>query len=584
MTAHFLVGDFLGCYGRIVFGPGEMHIHYACAPFGERMSSTASRPGVRGYVLQWLHPGADAVPPQPVDQEYLLLSGPVIGPVSNGLARRIAAALKDGRYAELARVPGQLAGCLVTPRKVFLFRSVTSQEGLHYRRDNALLRWSTDLTDLLEEGCEEFDREAIWRCCRGDESAFIYRNLTLVRPGQVVVFDENTTTTVRYDQITPLDLPRRTSLTEYAELAYELVLQDARSYARSGRVGILLSGGLDSATVLTALVEAGADVVAYHMACDDPLADESGYARAVCDHLSVPFVPVAMETGDGYLSREWSFPHPFGATGFRWLEQIAERIHRDQITFLTWGADGDMIFGPQHYALHDVLFGDLPLEEKAALCRGLVCSRFELPRVLRSVAPSSSLLDDCLPTGDNARGTDFLTPLPDVPEDSMDYDYEPKDHIMDLTLWRPRGILLACPLGARDVRRLAARMPNAYRVLPYQGRLITKPVLRLILSTRLPAKVWRKYGRLWMLSPHKNYSLTHPHVFADLLGSPDSELVKMGVVDPQRLAGVLAEPSALRRHSDTLIFAAMTELFLRNRAKTTTATGRSDRGGFVATG
>jgi hypothetical protein len=125
-------------------------------------------------------------------------------------------------------------------------------------------------------------------------------------------------------------------------------------------------------------------------------------------------------------------------------------------------------------------------------------------------------------------------------------------------------------------------MPNAYRVLPYQGRLITKPVLRLILSTRLPATVWRKYGRLWLLSPHKNYSLTHPHVFADLLGSPDSALVKMGVVDPKRLAEVLIEPSALRRHADTLICAAMTELFLRNRAAS--ATTRSDHGAPVATG
>lgn len=93
-----------------------------------------------------------------------------------------------------------------------------------------------------------------------------------------------------------------------------------------------------------------------------------------------------------------------------------------------------MVFGPQHYALHDVLFGDLPLREKAALCRGLMCSRFELPRILKSVAPSSSVLDDCLPTGDNARATDFLTPLPNVPDNAIDYDYEPKDHIMDLTL------------------------------------------------------------------------------------------------------------------------------------------------------
>ncbi|MGK5550729.1 asparagine synthase-related protein [Actinomadura kijaniata] len=552
-----LVGDYLGCCGRVDFDAPDTRISYTCLPYPERPGRASS------LAVQWVRPGsAAAAPPVPGPREHLLLTGVVNGPVSPAWTRRIAAALKEGRYADLAEVPGRLSGCLVTPRKVFLFRSAAAPEALLYRRDGASLRWSTDPADLFDGGLADLDRAALWRACRGDD-VLVYPGLTPVLPGELVVADAAGTTRVTYDPIVPLDVPPRTSLAGYAELAYELIVEAVRPYARCGRVGILLSGGLDSSTVLAALTDVGADVVAYHMTTDDPLADESAYARAVCEHLGVPFVPVPTELGDCYLSREWRFPHPFVGYAYRWVDQLAERVGQDGITFLTWGSDGDVVFGPQRYGLHDVLFGDLRPAEKAALCKGLVSSRWELPRILRSVRRSSSLLEDYLPVGENARPVDFLVPLPGVPDDSFVEEYSPKDHTMDLTCWWPRGVHRCSPLGDKRVRRLTARMPNAYRLLPHQGRMISKPVLRLILSGRVPEQIWRRYGRLWQDSPHKRYAMTHPGVFAELLGGPDSRLAAAGIVDPAQLTEVLREPGALRRHSETLICSAMTELFLR---------------------
>ncbi|MCX4669072.1 asparagine synthase-related protein [Streptomyces sp. NBC_01381] len=570
-TGSVLVGDYTGCRGQVHFGDPDSRITYVAAPFGQRPAP----PETGRLAVQW-HAAPDAPRvPAPADRERLLLSGPVMGPVTPDRVRQIASALKNARYAELARLPGDLAGCLVTEHRVFLFRSATSREGLLHRRDGALLRWSTDPTDLLD-GPEEFDHEAIWRSCRGDE-VFIYDNLTPVLPGQVVVVDRDRVDVVEYDPIVPLELPRHTTMPEYAEIAYDLILQAVRPYTGRGRIGILLSGGLDSGAVLTALVDSGADVVAYHQATDDPLADESGYAREVCDHLGVPFVPVMMDHDEGYLSEKWELPHPYNNIAFRWQEQIADRIERDGITFLTWGRDGDMVFGPTRYGLYEVLHGDLRLREKAALCRGLLCSRFESSRILRSASASSSVLGDLVPTGDNARATDFLTPLPGVPDDRFSDAYSARDHCVDLSVWRPRGIQLCSPLGDKGIRRLAARMPDAYRLLPYQGRLITKPVLRLLLSTRLPERIWRRYGRLWLDSPHKNYALNHGQVLADLIGRPDAHLIRMGIVDPRQLARVLAEPASLRRNAEQLICAAMTELFLRGDARRASVTQKGVR-------
>jgi hypothetical protein len=457
-------------------------------------------------------------------------------------------------------------------------------EGWLYRRNGDLFRWSTDPTDLLDADAAEFDRTALWRCCRGD-ATFIYRNLTPLLPGQVVVADQNGTATVTFDRISPMDLPRRTSLTEYAEIAHELILDAARPYAGCDRVGVLLSGGLDSAMVLTALIEVGADVIAYHHVSREAELGEYAYAKAACERLGVPLVPVELDLTENYLRPDWNFAHPYAHMGFRGLEQFAERAENDGLTFVTWGRDGDVVFGPLHYGLYTVFDRELPWRERLALCRGLVCSGWPLRSIARSIRPSSSLFNDDLPFGDQAPPTDFLTPLPDVGEvGPSSTDYIAEEHVTNLALWWPRGIQLCSPLGSRDLRRLTARMPNAYRMLPHRGRLITKPVLRLILATRLPPVVWRRYGRGWFEMPHKNYVLGHPQQLASLLGGPDSRLAELGVVDRARLAEVLVDPARRRRNANTLICAAMTELFLRSHHRTTTTTIQGERKAPAAAG
>ncbi|MET9414924.1 asparagine synthase-related protein [Streptomyces klenkii] len=564
------VGDYLGCYGRVPFGGRPPRISYVSAPFGRRPAW--SDPG--RHLVQWAVPGTPRVP-YPSERERLLLTGVVRGPVTPAWVDRLARALKEGRHAELARMPGALSGALVADHRVFLFRSATSEEALHYRRSRDLLRFSTDPTDLLD-GPGEYGREELWRACRGD-MVFVYPGIARVPPGTVVTLERDCATTAAYDPVAPLDLPPRTTMTEFAEAAWQLVVEAARPYAGRGRTGVLLSGGLDSAAVLAALVECGADAVAYHYATRDPLADESAYARAVCDHLGVPFVPVPTDHGAGYLDERWQFPHPYNHLAYRWLEQMAERVAADGVTFLAWGREGDRIFGPARYGLHDVLTGDLPAREKATLCRGLLTSRWELPRILRSASPRTSLLDDLVPAGGAVRPADFLVPLPGAPADVFDAGHAPQEHCANLTVWRPRGIQLCNPLGSKGLRSLAARLPHAYRLLPHQGRLITKPVLRLMLSGRFPDTVWRRHGRLWLGSPHKDYVLRHPHVFAGLLGGPDAHLVRLGVVDPRRLAHVLAEPARLRLNAESLIGTAMTELFLRSDARRTPPGGLRGR-------
>jgi asparagine synthetase B (glutamine-hydrolysing) len=382
----------------------------------------------------------------------------------------------------------------------------------------------------------------------------------------VVILEQHHTAVVEYDRVTPLALPRRTTLPEYAEIAYELLLDAVRAYAGSGRVGVLLSGGLDSSSVLTALVDAGADVIAYHLDTDDQLADESAYARAVCEHLEVPLVSIPTDNGTGYLSRSWDFPHPYSHTGYRHLEQAAERVADDGVTFLATGREGDILFGPlyYHYGMRDVLFGDLRWHERKEMLCGVLSSRWQLSSILKSCFFNSSLVEGSMPIGENARRSDFLAPILGTSDEKIDYDFMAQESTMDLALFRPRGVLLCSPMGSKALRRLSMRLPNAYRWIPFQGRLIDKPVLRMMLARRLPDLIWRRGGRSWLNSPPQSYALRYAQPLRELIGSPGSHLVRTGMVNPALLAKTLGQPVSVRRNAEALICSAMVELFLRS--------------------
>jgi hypothetical protein len=151
--------------------------------------------------------------------------------------------------------------------------------------------------------------------------------------------------------------------------------------------------------------------------------------------------------------------------------------------------------------------------------------------------------------------------------EEVDFSFMPQEHTMELTLFRPRGTFLCCPLGSKDLRRLSLRLPNAYKRIPFQGRKIDKPVLRMMLASRLPERVWRRPGRSWLNSPHESYVLRHSRALRELIGSPDSHVVRAGMVNPALLANVLDHPLSLRRNTQALISSAMVELFFRSMEK-----------------
>lgn len=168
-----------------------------------------------------------------------------------------------------------------------------------------------------------------------------------------------------------------------------------------------------------------------------------------------------------------------------------------------------------------------------------------------------------MPIGENARRSDFVEPARGG-EAQVDFGFMAQEATMDLALFRRRGVFLCSPMGSLDLRRLSLRLPHAYRWIPSQGRLIDKPVLRMMLAARLPDTIWRRGGRSWLNSPPQSFALRHAQPLRELIGGPDSHLARTGIVNPALLDTALDQPLSVRRNAEALICSAMVELFLRS--------------------
>jgi asparagine synthase (glutamine-hydrolysing) len=523
------------------------------------------------YLTQWLSPGASVSDRQePILHAALFLAGIVAPPDPFPLlTKRCAHAVQQEDYTDL--LIGDYCGCLVTQNDIWLWKTRASTTTIFYRRSAERICWSTDPRTLVT--AQDLSRDGIAQCCLG-EDVFVYPEIAHVAAGTIVRCSATGTYTVLFDQIPPFSQPTRITLPDLAVEARSALIEATRSLAESQqKIGILLSGGIDSAAVAAALVHHGADVTAYHVQFAHPAADESAYAQAVCQALSLPLVRIAATTGRDFLSFEGRFPHPYSHAGLRWMQLVAERAQRDGISLFTTGRGGDPAFGPlDSYGVADICSAPIAASEKLKMMAGAISTDWLLPDLLSSLTRSHSLINErSLSSGaqDDAQAPPFLcqqsssVPLQEPYEQT---GFSPQDLVLETTIWQPHGLHMVHPYHHSAVQQVARRVPAAYRLLPYRGMRVVKPVLRLAFAGYLPPLILRQKRGGWLSIPGQDYCLKHVPDLLNLLRDEQAQLRRLGILDPTPLWEVLRSHQLTRHYAKELIATAMTELFLRQFA------------------
>lgn len=504
---------------------------------------------------------------QPYPHTYLFLAGILFWADPRlSLVERIVKAIQRGEYTHLPE--GNYCGCLVTPEKVWLWKTHASNDTIFYRRSGERFGWSTD-PHFLVTG-QDLSRDALARCCLGDD-VFVYQSIEYVAAGTIVTIDATRTHVTMFDQIESLSLPKRITLPDLAASAREALIEATRPLAQiPQKIGILLSGGLDSAAVAAALVHHGADITAYHLQFGHPAADESAYAQAVCEALSLPLVIIPATTESDFLSLDRRFPHPYGHAGLRWMQLVAEHAMHDGISLLTTGRGGDPAFGPlDSYGLVDICAAPIPVSEKFKMFVGVISTDWLLPDVIKSLKRSHSLINErSLSAGsqDHFQAPPFLyrclscAPLQEPYEQT---GFSPQDLVLETVIWQPHGLRLIHPYCQSAVQHVAKSIPAAYRLIPYRGMRVVKPVLRLAFADLLPPQILRQKKGGWLNIPSQEYCVTHIPDLLDLLGNERTQVGQLGILDQMALRKTLSSHQLTRKYAKELIATAMIELFLR---------------------
>jgi asparagine synthase (glutamine-hydrolysing) len=336
-------------------------------------------------------------------------------------------------------------------------------------------------------------------------------------------------------------------------------------------VGVFLSGGIDSSTVVAAMRHAGGDVRSFSIAFPDPLLDESAHAAAVARHLGTVHTELTVSEADcrAVLQRlPEIYDEPF-ADASQVPTAALCRVTRAEVKVALSGDGGDELFGGYpRYAAVAAAWRRLerrPLARAAArpLARALTGRSGRLARRLRKLAEAKSHRTsmslyrnavtwwrsyDVLAPGLSLPPTMFDAPLPEGPP-----SLEQQLMLVDAVTYLPDDLLVKVDRASMAVG-LEARAPLLdHRIAEFAWSLPAplmlaggaKRVLREVLYRRVPkALVDRpKHG---FEPPIGRWLREGLREWADDLLSP-ARLARSGVVEPRVVAARWQEHRSGRR-------------------------------------
>ncbi len=175
-----------------------------------------------------------------------------------------------------------------------------------------------------------------------------FSGISSVPPGSMVQLGPDGVTTTRLWDPSTIPVDRTLTLAGAVSKLRHLLREVASDFRADGPGAVTLSSGMDSTSVLAALVEAGTDVSAVTWASAEiPESDETHWARLTCAKLGVPLVELQIDAStllpeEGIVTRRSS--PLFNMFDQLWDTAATETARRGCRTMFT-GFSGDHLFG-----------------------------------------------------------------------------------------------------------------------------------------------------------------------------------------------------------------------------------------------
>ena len=454
--------------------------------------------------------------------------------------------------------------------KGYIYKNPLCKLSMYYRMKDGILQWSTNPIDLLSENIR-FNKQNILLGCLGENPIAgdsFYEGISRLPAGHLLTFENGTIDIWQVDRFH--SLPAQRTLSGWAEevraTLKETILRRIRP---SQKIGVILSGGVDSSAVLCALKDAGVEVHAFHWHFDQiPAADESFYAKKASEHLGVPLhlIPFSSIIQSQSYFRSWNFSSPYNHSFYSLFEETRDRCLEMGIDTVSSGYLADFLFGSRGKRLSLLsLIRSFSLTGAIRYLREL----WGVPNVYRNpdiekferLSWYEEFLSDSAVDWIKER---YVSQASSLENTFLSLSDNEDESVVESHLFYPHRIAVFYPLLSRELIQLSLTLPEEYRLIPIGGQFVEKPVLRLAFLEKLPPEIISRNHRQLMTAANEKYVVENRDQILSILGR-DSILASMEIVNPEKME--VMNMAEWARSASGLICCCMMELWLRSVLK-----------------
>ena len=493
---------------------------------------------------------------------------------------------------DLHKVNGDYVACVISKEKVLLFRSLGSTTQLYYNIHDNKIIWSNLLCDIVDDYIGELEFSLLARLT-WNSTIIPYNNISRLEPGEYILYDNNRCMKNYFDYYKTnndsISLSNYT-LRDWGEFArYTLLNVVKKRTNKSRKVGLFMSGGIDSSALAWCLSDLGIDTQLYHWGSKtNPMFNESEVALKTAQKLGLPlkFIEVDNDVRPNgrYLDPNWEIITPTSNL-MNWMEDAAMYATQDGVDCLLGGYGSEKIFCRDHIGLNagDVsmttMIKDVGLLDSVYYIYHLLSMSGSIKHIYRTLTTKDrkALVKKRFSELEKYRKRMFRRSL-DILSDSaikiiienfdIDDNYDDKYNALlnsyNVNIYWPNALNHIMIYNDKElIENFKDIIPEYYYSVPYGGEILNKVVLRAAFLDLLPKEVFRHRAEMNFTMLLNTHLTNNKNVCIDLLNN-NSILAKKGIIIPEKIISNLSgSKPELQMVSQCIYQACMAEIWLQ---------------------
>lgn len=480
--------------------------------------------------------------------------------VMNGMSEHKISTYEQPHICELLRTseydtlhteyPGDYRMVLVENGKITVYNSPESTLPIFYTENSFEIVVSTVHCELPINLVNEIDSDILAYMLYGI-NYLPYKNIYILNPCNWMKIFKGLVECKKLEVERKYEIDiKGLSLSDFSEYFMNRILSTfEKLLEKSKKIGVLLSGGIDSALLTYCIRKVNADAILYTWATPSiAMCNEWEDAHLVAEIVKYPHRKIIIDGNDfnyGILDQSnYCIPllHNYSKAWDVACYQMAE----DGVDTIITGY-GASIFETTDYNLK-TLIKNLPFKDAVSECFHASANPFfKLSDIVKSRSIFSQTSVDFL------RSIDYFNDDYREKIGRLNYEnhkFNMQEYAQEVNIFQKYGLICYHPYRTNDIINLAVSLPDSCKGRMHMGQYINKILLRYTMIDKLPQKIISKTYPASMSALIQKYVLSYNNE-NDILNALEP-LIDMKIIDLKLLKGVLNDSKQIRMNAQSL--------------------------------